>query len=84
MPFGTLCAHERDLRHPANQKPGYGGEGSLPTGENALPPRADGRRRLRGKRFDTGNLCGFLEATLAFALDHPETGPWLREYLKTL
>jgi UTP--glucose-1-phosphate uridylyltransferase len=68
-----------------NQKPGYGGEVQLTDGLKTLCHQ---ERMVavdfEGKRFDTGNLCGFLEATLAFALDHPETGPWLREYLKTL
>lgn len=35
-----------------------------------------------GRRYDTGNLTGFLEATLDFALKHSETGPWLRNYIK--
>jgi len=63
--------------------PGHGGEIQL----------TDGLRRLcreapmvavdfEGRRYDTGNLRGFLEATLDFALDHPETGPWLKAYLK--
>ena len=37
---------------------------------------------FEGRRYDTGNLRGFLEATIDFALDHPETGDWLREFLK--
>ena len=35
-----------------------------------------------GRRYDTGNLCGFLEATIDFALDHPATGAWLKGFLK--
>ena len=35
-----------------------------------------------GRRYDTGNIRGFLEATVDFALDHPETGDWLRAFLK--
>ena len=37
---------------------------------------------FEGRRYDTGNLCGFLEATIAFALDHPATGAWLKGFLK--
>ena len=37
---------------------------------------------FEGRRYDTGNLCGFLEATIDFALDHPATGGWLRRFLK--
>ncbi len=65
------------------QAPGYGGEIQL----------TDGLRKLcqhsrmvavdfEGRRYDTGNLTGFLEATIDFALDHPETGDWLRGFIK--
>ena len=37
---------------------------------------------FEGRRYDTGNLKGFLEATIDFALDHPETGAWLRGFIK--
>ena len=37
---------------------------------------------FEGRRYDTGNLKGFLEATIDFALDHPETGAWLKSYIK--
>ena len=64
-------------------EPGYGGEIQL----------TDGLRKLckkekmvavdfQGRRYDTGNLKGFLEATIDFALDHPETGDWLRGFLR--
>lgn len=38
---------------------------------------------FEGIRYDTGNLKGFLEATLEYSLRHPETGEWLREYIKS-
>jgi len=64
-------------------EPGYGGEIQL----------TDGLRKLckkekmvavdfQGRRYDTGNLKGFLEATIDFALDHPETGEWLRRFIQ--
>ena len=37
---------------------------------------------FEGRRYDTGNLKGFLEATIDFALDHPETGEWLRRFIR--
>ena len=37
---------------------------------------------FEGKRYDTGNLWGFLEATIDFALDHPATGAWLKGFLE--
>ena len=65
-----------------NTAPGAGGEIQL----------TDGMRTLLGKeqmvavdfnarRYDTGNLKGFLEATIDYALRHPETGDWLREFI---
>ena len=66
-----------------NLSPGYGGEIQLTDGLGVLC----GRERMvavdfEGKRYDTGNLRGFLEATIDFSLEHPETGPWLKQYLR--
>jgi len=66
-----------------HQAPGYGGEVQLTDGLKTLC----GRDKMvavdfEGRRYDTGNLKGFLEATIDFSLDHPETGAWLKEYLK--
>src|SRR5438132_1401611 len=36
----------------------------------------------RGHRYDCGSKQGFLEATVEFALKHPEIGPGFRDYLK--
>jgi len=65
---------------------------TLPPGKGGEIQLTDGLQRLcqaepmvakdfEGKRYDTGNLVGFLEATLAFAKDHPETGEWLKGQL---
>ena len=66
-----------------NLKPGYGGEIQLTDGLKEL---CKGNKMVavdfEGKRYDTGNLKGFLEATLDFALEHPQTGAWLRGFLK--
>ena len=35
-----------------------------------------------GKRYDCGNKLGYLEATVAFGLQHPETGIAMRELVK--
>ena len=63
--------------------PGYGGEIQLTDGLKALCKQT---RMVavdfQGKRYDTGNLKGFLEATIDFSLAHPETGAWLREFLR--
>jgi len=63
--------------------PGKGGEIQLTDGLRELaqvePMVA---KHFAGRRYDTGNLCGFLEATLDFALDYPETSEFLRGYIK--
>ena len=66
-----------------NLHPGYGGEIQLTDGLRELCKKS---RMVavdfEGRRYDTGNLSGFLEATIDFALDHPATGPWLRRFIK--
>ena len=65
-----------------NTPPGYGGEIQL----------TDGLRQLcktspmvavdfEGKRYDTGNISGFLEATIDFALRDKSVGPWLKQFI---
>lgn len=66
-----------------HQSPGYGGEIQLTDSLKTLC----GQDRMvavdfEGRRYDTGNLKGFLEATIDFALDHPETGAWLKRFLQ--
>lgn len=66
---------------------------STPPGRNNEIQLTDGMRELchrqsmvavdfEGKRYDTGNLCGYLEATIDFALRNAEVGPWLREFMR--
>ena len=40
--------------------------------------------KFEGVRYDTGTPLGWLKATLAFALRHPDMGQELREYLRQL
>jgi UTP--glucose-1-phosphate uridylyltransferase len=37
---------------------------------------------FEGVRYDTGTPQGWLEATIALALNHPDLGPQLKEYLR--
>jgi UTP--glucose-1-phosphate uridylyltransferase len=64
--------------------PGHGGEIQLTDGLRVL---ARGGMMcavdFEGRRFDTGNLRGFLEATLEYGLESPDVGSWLREYILT-
>lgn len=65
-----------------NTAPGAGGEIQLTDGmhellkyEKMLAVDFD------AIRYDTGNLCGFMEATIDYALRHPECGDFMREYI---
>ena len=66
-----------------NLAPGYGGEIQLTDGMRTLC-RQEMMTAVdfEGKRYDTGNLCGYLEATIDYALRNPEAGPWLRRFLQ--
>ncbi len=68
-----------------NAKPGFGGEIQLTDGLNALCKK---ERMLaldfEGKRFDSGNICGYMEASIRFALDNPDVSGWLKNYMKGL
>ena len=62
--------------------PGKGGEIQLTDGLKQLCYTEPFVAKVfEGRRYDTGNLCGFLEATLDFALDYPETAGFLQEYI---
>ena len=37
---------------------------------------------FEGRRYDTGNLRGYLEAIIDFALQNEEAGDWLKEFIK--
>ncbi len=65
------------------QAPGYGGEIQLTDALQVMSQRSKMVAvDFEGRRYDTGNLRGFLEATLDFALDHPETGDWLKSFIR--
>ena len=36
---------------------------------------------FEGKRYDTGNLKGYIESTIDFALKNEEAGEWLRQFI---
>jgi UTP--glucose-1-phosphate uridylyltransferase len=37
---------------------------------------------FEGRRYDTGNLKGYLEAIIEFALQNGEAGEWLKEFIR--
>ena len=66
--------------------------GSTPPGRNNEIQLTDGMRRLcrqepmcavdfEGRRYDTGNLKGYLESIIDFALKNEEAGDWLRQFI---
>jgi UTP--glucose-1-phosphate uridylyltransferase len=68
-----------------NQPRGSGGEIQLTDGiAQLIDTEGVHAYRYEGKRFDCGSKQGFLEATVEFALKHPEVGPAFREYLQGL
>ncbi|MDR1821306.1 MAG: UTP--glucose-1-phosphate uridylyltransferase GalU [Oscillospiraceae bacterium] len=63
--------------------PGHGGEIQLTDGlRRLLGVREMVAVDFEGVRYDTGNLKGFLEATIDFALAAPDIGDWLRSFLR--
>ena len=81
--IGRYIIQPQVFDHLANARPGSGGEIQLTDALGKLIE--EGQRfhglRFEGKRFDCGDKLGFLEATVALGLQHPELGPGLRRIL---
>jgi UTP--glucose-1-phosphate uridylyltransferase len=68
-----------------NQPRGSGGEIQLTDGiAQLIASEGVHAYRYEGKRYDCGSKQGFLEATVEFALRHPEVGPEFRQYLRAM
>ncbi len=66
-----------------NTPPGHNGEIQLTDGLQLLCHREPMMAvDFIAKRYDTGNLKGFLEATIDYALADPKVGPWISEFIK--
>ena len=81
--IGRYIIQPEVFGHLAGAEPGSGGEIQL---TDALAKLIDDGQpfhglRFDGKRFDCGDKLGFLEATIALGLEHPELGPGLRQIL---
>lgn len=64
---------------------GAGGEIQLTDGIAALMrEEAVYAHRFSGKRYDCGSKLGYLQATVEYALGHPQLGKDFRKYLQTL
>jgi len=65
--------------------PGAGGEIQLTDAIAALlKEEAVIAHPFTGKRYDCGSKDGYLQATVEYALEHPELGATFRDYLETL
>jgi UTP--glucose-1-phosphate uridylyltransferase len=83
--IGRYIIQPEVFTHLEKAKPGAGNEIQLTDGLAALI--AEGQPfygfRPAGRRFDCGDKLGYLEATVALGLEHPELGAGLRRILKT-
>jgi UTP--glucose-1-phosphate uridylyltransferase len=65
--------------------PGAGGEIQLTDAiAGLLKEEAVIAHPFTGKRYDCGSKDGYLQATVEYALEHPELGATFRDYLKTM
>jgi UTP--glucose-1-phosphate uridylyltransferase len=82
---GRYVLSNKIFDHLATLGKGAGGEIQLTDGIAALmqsePVLA---YRFDGKRYDCGSKLGYLKATLAMGLKHPETGSEFADYLRQL
>ena len=68
-----------------NNPRGAGGEIQLTDGiAKLIATEGVHAYQYEGKRYDCGSKLGFLEATVDFALKHPEVGPAFAQYLASL
>ncbi len=83
--IGRYIIQPEVFAHLSCGKPGSNDEIQLTDALSKLI--ADGQAfhgvRFEGKRFDCGDKLGFLEATIALGLAHPELGMGLRQVLKS-
>jgi UTP--glucose-1-phosphate uridylyltransferase len=80
---GRYVLTPRIFHHLESLGQGSGGEIQLTDGIAALLAEEQVLAyRYSGTRYDCGSKLGYLEATIAFGLRHPEVGPAFRELLK--
>jgi UTP--glucose-1-phosphate uridylyltransferase len=81
--IGRYIIQPEVFGHLSNAEPGSGGEIQLTDALGKLIDQGQAFHGLRfeGRRFDCGDKLGFLEATVALGLQHPELGPGLRKIL---
>lgn len=81
---GRYILKPRIFHYLSHTKPGINGEIQL---TDAIAKLCEEERVLayefKGTRYDCGNKLGYLKATLAYGLKHPEIGEQFENYLKT-
>ena len=79
---GRYVLTPRIFHHLAQLEAGAGGEIQLTDGISALLTEERVLAyRFSGTRYDCGSKLGYLKATVAFGLDHPELGEEFADYL---
>ena len=82
---GRYVLTSRIFGHLENLGTGAGGEIQLTDGIAALMREERVLAyRYQGQRYDCGSKLGYLKATTAMGMKHPETGPGFRDYLQQL
>ena len=83
--IGRYIIQPEVFGHLSNAEPGSGGEIQLTDALGKLIDYGQAFHgfRFEGRRFDCGDKLGFLEATVALGLQHPELGPGLRKILSS-
>ncbi|HTN94904.1 MAG TPA: UTP--glucose-1-phosphate uridylyltransferase GalU [Gallionella sp.] len=82
---GRYILTPRIFHHLEKIKPGAGGEIQLTDGiASLLAEEQVLAYRYDGVRYDCGSKLGYLEATVAFGLRHPEIGAGFATYLEAL
>ena len=68
-----------------NQEPGKGGEIQL-TDALARLMKEEGvlGYEFEGNRYDAGDIFGFIQANIAYAMKRPDVAVKLREYMKSI
>jgi len=83
--IGRYILTPRIFKHLENVQTGAGGEIQLTDGIASLLAREQVLAyEFKGKRYDCGSKLGYLEATVEFALQHPELKDNFRQYLGKL
>ncbi|MES2832198.1 MAG: UTP--glucose-1-phosphate uridylyltransferase GalU [Pseudomonadota bacterium] len=80
---GRYVLTPKIFKHLANLGQGAGGEIQLTDGIAALMSEETVQAfRYEGRRYDCGSKLGYLKATVAMGLKHPETGAAFADYLR--